>query len=114
MPRFAQAKTASHAVDTADLSANPPQKLGFPLLLAIGLIDSATRMAFLTYLPFLLTHKGASVATVGIALTLVFAGGAAGKLACALHWRPHRRRRDGVSHRGTHDRADPGSAAVAA
>jgi MFS transporter, FSR family, fosmidomycin resistance protein len=41
-------------------------------------------MAFLTYLPFLLTHKGASVATVGIALTLVFAGGAAGKLACAF------------------------------
>jgi predicted MFS family arabinose efflux permease len=84
MPRFVQTKTASHAGDTTESSAKPPQKLGFPILLAIGLIDSATRMAFLTYLPFLLTHKGASVATVGIALTLVFAGGAAGKLACAF------------------------------
>jgi MFS transporter, FSR family, fosmidomycin resistance protein len=84
MPRIAQTNTAPHAGNAADLSANPPQKFGFPLLLAIGLIDSATRMAFLTYLPFLLTHKGASVATVGIALTLVFAGGAAGKLACAF------------------------------
>jgi MFS family permease len=84
MPRIAQTNTAPHAGNAAELSANPPQKFGFPLLLAIGLIDSATRMAFLTYLPFLLAHKGASVATVGIALTLVFAGGAAGKLACAF------------------------------
>jgi MFS family permease len=57
---------------------------GFPLLLAIGVIDSATRMAFLTFLPFLLTAKGASLPTVGVALTLVFAGGAAGKLVCAF------------------------------
>jgi MFS transporter, FSR family, fosmidomycin resistance protein len=84
MPRIAQINTAPHAGNAAELSANPPQKFGFALLLAIGLIDSATRMAFLTYLPFLLTHKSASVATIGIALTLVFAGGAAGKLACAF------------------------------
>jgi MFS family permease len=57
---------------------------GFPLLLAIGVIDSATRVAFLTFLPFVLTAKGASVPTVGLALTLVFAGGAAGKLVCAF------------------------------
>ena len=56
---------------------------GFPLLLSIGVIDSATRMAFLTFLPFVLTAKGASLPTIGIALTLVFAGGAAGKLVCA-------------------------------
>jgi len=56
---------------------------GFPLLLSIGVIDSATRMAFLTFLPFVLTAKGASLPTVGLALTLVFAGGAAGKLVCA-------------------------------
>ena len=55
---------------------------GFPLLLSVGVIDSATRMAFLTFLPFVLTAKGASLQTVGLALTLVFAGGAAGKL-CA-------------------------------
>jgi MFS family permease len=41
-------------------------------------------MAFLTYLPFLLSQKGASIPTIGIALTLVFAGGAAGKLACGF------------------------------
>lgn len=57
---------------------------GFPLLLTIGVIDSATRMAFLTFLPFVLTAKGASLQTVGLALTLVFAGGAAGKLVCAF------------------------------
>jgi FSR family fosmidomycin resistance protein-like MFS transporter len=57
---------------------------GFPLLLAIGVIDSATRMGFLTFLPFLLRGKGAELATIGLALTLVFAGGAAGKLVCGF------------------------------
>jgi MFS family permease len=61
-----------------------PSKRGFSLLLAIGLIDSATRMGFLTFLPFLLTAKGASLPTIGLALTLVFAGGAVGKLVCAF------------------------------
>jgi MFS family permease len=57
---------------------------GFGLLLSIGIIDSATRMGFLTFLPFLLQAKGATLPMVGIALTLVFAGGAAGKLVCGL------------------------------
>jgi hypothetical protein len=57
---------------------------GFPLLLAIGMVDSATRMGFLIFLPFVLIAKGASLPTVGMALTLVFAGGAAGKLVCAF------------------------------
>jgi MFS family permease len=56
---------------------------GFLLLLAIGVIDSATRMGFLTFLPFLLRAKGAGTPEIGVALTLVFAGGAAGKLVCA-------------------------------
>ncbi len=47
------------------------------------MIDSATRMGFLTFLPFILTAKGASLPTIGLALTLVFAGGAVGKLVCA-------------------------------
>ena len=55
---------------------------GFSLLLAIAMIDSATRMGFLTFLPFLLKSKGADRPTIGIALTLIFAGGAAGKLVC--------------------------------
>jgi len=57
---------------------------GFPLLLSIGIIDSATRMGFLTFLPFLLRSKGADVPTIGVALSLVFAGGAAGKLVCGF------------------------------
>jgi MFS transporter, FSR family, fosmidomycin resistance protein len=71
---------------TAKAGGRPSGKLhryGFPLLLSVGVIDSATRMAFLTFLPFVLTAKGASLPTVGFALTLVFAGGAAGKLVCA-------------------------------
>jgi MFS transporter, FSR family, fosmidomycin resistance protein len=55
---------------------------GFPLLLSIAMIDSATRMGFLTFLPFLLQQKGADLPAIGVALTLVFAGGAAGKLVC--------------------------------
>jgi MFS transporter, FSR family, fosmidomycin resistance protein len=64
----------------------PPKtaRRGFVALSLIGVIDSATRMGFLTLLPFLLTGKGASVTTIGAALTLVFAGGAAGKFVCGL------------------------------
>jgi MFS transporter, FSR family, fosmidomycin resistance protein len=55
---------------------------GFSLLFAIGVLDSAVRMGFLTFLPFLLKEKGASLPDVGFALALVFIGGAAGKFAC--------------------------------
>src|SRR5205085_375106 len=65
------ARTASH-------------RFAFPVLLAIGVLDSATRMGFLLFLPFVLTAKGASLPTLGLALTLVFTGGAAGKLICAF------------------------------
>jgi len=57
---------------------------GFVALSAIGVIDSATRMGFLTLLPFLLGDKGASLTGIGTALTLVFAGGAAGKFVCGF------------------------------
>jgi MFS transporter, FSR family, fosmidomycin resistance protein len=57
---------------------------GFALLLAIGVIDSATRMSFLTLLPFLLKAKGAGISEIGVAVSLVFAGGAAGKLVCGF------------------------------
>jgi FSR family fosmidomycin resistance protein-like MFS transporter len=55
---------------------------GFSLLLAIGVLDSAARMGFLLFLPFLLQAKGAPLTTVGWALSLVFIGGAFGKAAC--------------------------------
>jgi len=57
---------------------------GFSALLIIGVIDITTRTALLTFLPFLLLEKGISVTQVGFALTLLFAGGAAGKLACGF------------------------------
>ena len=55
---------------------------GFGALSAIGIIDTGTRLGFLTFLPFLLIGKGLGVEQVGLALMLIFAGGAAGKLAC--------------------------------
>ena len=55
---------------------------GFLLLFAIGVLDTGVRMGLLTFLPFILKAKGASLPTVGIALALVFIGGAAGKFMC--------------------------------
>jgi MFS transporter, FSR family, fosmidomycin resistance protein len=55
---------------------------GFYWLLATGMLDSAVRMGFLTFLPFLLRGKGASLPISGFALAMVFVGGAAGKFAC--------------------------------
>ncbi|MGE0062432.1 MAG: MFS transporter [Xanthobacteraceae bacterium] len=85
MPRLGDA-TAAHATKAETKAVVPVRaaRHGFPVLLSIGVIDSATRMGFLTFLPFVLTAKGASLPTVGFALTLVFAGGAFGKLACAF------------------------------
>lgn len=85
MPRFTDREpAASRKSDGTPGRHGGARAYGFPLLLSIGIIDSATRMAFLTFLPFVLTAKGASLQTVGLALTLVFAGGAAGKLVCAF------------------------------
>ncbi|MDH4247423.1 MAG: MFS transporter [Deltaproteobacteria bacterium] len=73
---------AADASQRATPTPKPFLRGGFPWLLSIGVIDSMTRMGFLTFLPFLLTAKGAAVPLLGLALTLVFAGGAAGKLVC--------------------------------
>jgi MFS family permease len=55
---------------------------GFHLLLAIGAFDTATRMGYLLFLPFLIRAKGGSEATIGVGLALLFAGGALGKACC--------------------------------
>jgi MFS family permease len=70
------------AADSPDAAAPAPSGRGFPLLLSIAMIDSATRMGFLTFLPFLLKLKGAGLTEIGLALTLIFTGGACGKLVC--------------------------------
>lgn len=84
-PRFPQEPVAAapEVEDGEKPRAGRVANFGFSVLLSIGMIDSAARMAFLTFLPFVLLAKGASLPTVGLALTLVFAGGAAGKLVCA-------------------------------
>jgi MFS family permease len=84
-PRYAAPATSTATKESRSVAAvRAPGKGGFNILLSIGVLDSAARMAFLTFLPFVLIAKGASLPTVGLALTLVFAGGAAGKLVCAF------------------------------
>jgi MFS family permease len=55
---------------------------GLRALILTGTLDSAVRMGFLTFLPFLLQAKGAGTAGIGLALTMLFIGGAFGKLLC--------------------------------
>jgi MFS family permease len=74
----------THVADSKACEHGDRSRGGFGLLLAIGILDSATRMGFLTFLPFLLQGKGAAVPEIGIGLTLLFGGGAAGKLVCGF------------------------------
>jgi MFS family permease len=84
-PRYGpDAVAAGGAKDSSSAATPGAPRFAFPVLLSIGMVDSATRMGFLLFLPFVLTAKGAGLPTVGLALTLVFAGGAAGKLVCAF------------------------------
>ena len=84
-PRRESARAATRSdPHGAELDDRRRQPLAFAFLTGIGVIDSATRMAFLLFLPFVLTQKGATLQTVGLAMTLIFVGGAAGKLACAF------------------------------
>jgi MFS family permease len=57
---------------------------GFQALTLIGMIDNGTRSPFLTFLPFVLLAKGATMAGVGGAMALLFAGGAVGKFVCGV------------------------------
>jgi MFS transporter, FSR family, fosmidomycin resistance protein len=55
---------------------------GFGVLLSIGVLDTATRMGYLLFLPFLIHALGGSSSTVGLGLALLFLGGAFGKASC--------------------------------
>jgi FSR family fosmidomycin resistance protein-like MFS transporter len=81
-PAFEKTGAATSKMENPANPAAAPDGRGFPLLLGIAMIDSATRMGFLTFLPFLLQMKGADLPTIGLALTLIFTGGATGKLVC--------------------------------
>ncbi|HYD04940.1 MAG TPA: MFS transporter, partial [Reyranella sp.] len=73
------ATTAAKAKDGAAV-AGEDRPWAFWLLFAIHVADAGVRSGFLIFLPFLLQAKGADLPTIGLALSLLFAGGAAGKL----------------------------------
>jgi FSR family fosmidomycin resistance protein-like MFS transporter len=72
---------AAKKAKAATTVAGQDRPWAFWLLFAIQVSDSAVRSGFLIFLPFLLKGKGADLPTIGLALSLLFAGGAAGKLA---------------------------------
>ena len=72
----------STATKTAKFLRGSGSATGLHALILTGTLDSAVRMGFLTFLPFLLQAKGAGTAGIGLALTLLFIGGAFGKLFC--------------------------------
>jgi MFS family permease len=82
----AEGHAAPHATAASSASRGwgIRDRRGFAALSAVGMIDNATRTGFLTLLPFVLIAKGVTVAGVGGALALLFAGGAAGKFLCGL------------------------------
>jgi FSR family fosmidomycin resistance protein-like MFS transporter len=57
-------------------------RTGFGILTTIGALDTATRMGYLLFLPFLIHGRGGNSPTVGVALALLFIGGAFGKATC--------------------------------
>jgi MFS transporter, FSR family, fosmidomycin resistance protein len=69
-------------------AANPQrstQRIGyssFGLLMSIGALDTAARMGYLLFLPFLIHARGGTSTTVGLGLALLFIGGALGKATC--------------------------------
>ena len=77
-----QASTSSIAAKASKTITGQGSASGLRALILTGTLDSAVRMGFLTFLPFLLQAKGAGTAGIGLALTMLFIGGAFGKLLC--------------------------------
>jgi FSR family fosmidomycin resistance protein-like MFS transporter len=63
--------------------AHGAARSGFTLLMTIGAFDTATRMGYLLFLPFLIHARGGTSADVGVGLALLFIGGALGKATCS-------------------------------
>jgi FSR family fosmidomycin resistance protein-like MFS transporter len=79
-----QAKAADRDANASDVAERTTTaRLGYRILMVFGIADGIIRGSLFVLLPFLLIAKGAAVSTAGVALTLVFLGGAFGKLACA-------------------------------
>lgn len=60
------------------------KKRAFTLLSGIGFVDTAVRASLITFLPFLLIGKGMPMVKTGLALALLFIGGALGKFLCGI------------------------------
>jgi FSR family fosmidomycin resistance protein-like MFS transporter len=71
----------SHAPDPKR-SAQGQKYSSFALLMSIGALDTAARMGYLLFLPFLIHARGGTSTTVGLGLALLFIGGAFGKATC--------------------------------
>jgi MFS family permease len=72
---------AAHHTQRAERDGTVDRR-GFGLLLVVAGLDSATRTAGLTFLPFLLEQQGMKPAGISLIFSLIFAAGAAGKFAC--------------------------------
>jgi FSR family fosmidomycin resistance protein-like MFS transporter len=89
--------TDSHAVKAAATDAaaeaKPARKVrgwgirnrqGFIALCLIEIIDSSTRVGFLTFIAFLMMDKGLPAGWAALSVPLILVGGMAGKLACGF------------------------------
>jgi FSR family fosmidomycin resistance protein-like MFS transporter len=76
------ATSATNATNATTAAAAGGGRGGFRILTMIGALDTATRMGYLLFLPFLIRERGGDLPTVGLALALLFIGGAFGKATC--------------------------------
>ena len=85
-------RDAGRAASGAEPAARPAPSKGwgilqpktFAAILGMGVLDSSVRSALLTFVPFLLIDKGLDATQASLMLTVIFAGGAAGKLGCGI------------------------------
>ena len=75
-------RRAPALAEPAPAAAGGSGRSGFAWLMTIGAFDTATRMGYLLFLPFLIHARGGTSATVGLGLALLFIGGAFGKATC--------------------------------
>lgn len=75
-------RAAPAGAETVQAAPRGSERSGFAWLMTIGAFDTATRMGYLLFLPFLIHARGGTSATVGLGLALLFVGGAFGKATC--------------------------------
>jgi MFS family permease len=81
----AQPRGAEHASGPTPKSGwGIRDRRGFTALCLIEILDSSTRVGFLTFIAFLLIAKGIPEGWAALAVPLILVGGMAGKLACGF------------------------------